>query len=217
MKEPFMNLDTLIDQTKLLSDMELQAYLLSLNDSQRGEFVAENVKETINAVDSHKAARFTDLIDQATGADNNLTSAAYFLARTRDLASFVNDVDDMTTKQINVANINDGLTTRQHEINEWANSNKLDTLYFMQVLFISLSLVAICAFMLSNGTISSSMFAFISYMIGIIAIVVIILRWRYTRAVRDNRYWSKARFHKPATAIKTNTTVALVSDTTCPK
>ena len=214
-----MNLDTLIDQTKLLSDMELQSYLVSLNDSQRGEFVAANVKDTINAVDVHKAARFTDLIDQATGADNNLTSAAYFLARTRDLASFVNDVDDMTTKQINVATINDGLSRRQHEINEWANSNKLDTLYFMQILFVSLSLIAICAFMLSNGTINSSMFAFISYTVGIIAIVMLILRWRYTRAVRDSRYWSKARFHKPSSAVKniSNSTAALLSNASCPK
>jgi hypothetical protein len=215
MKEPFIDLDTLIDQTKLLGDMELQAYLGSLNDSQRSEFMSDNVAETINTVNNQKSARFTDLIDQATGADNNVTSAAYYLARTRDLTSFTKDVDDMTVAQLNVRSVNKGLAGRQHEINEWANLNKLDTLYFMQVLFISLSFVSLSIFFYKNGAISPPLFSFICYSVGIMALLMLILRWRFTRVKRDHRYWHKERFVKPRSAMKDSGSANFSNNSTC--
>ena len=215
MKEPFIDLDTLIDQTKLLGDMELQAYLGSLNDSQRSEFMSDNVAETINTVNNQKSARFTDLIDQATGADNNVTSAAYYLARTRDLTSFTKDVDDMTVAQLNVRSVNKGLAGRQHEINEWANFNKLDTLYFMQVLFISLSFVSLSIFFYKNGAISPPVFSFICYSVGIMALLMLILRWRFTRVKRDHRYWHKERFVKPKSAMKDSGSANFSTNSTC--
>lgn len=205
MKEPFVDLDTLIDQTKLLSDMELQSYLASLNDSQKTEFMADNIAETIKSVNHHKSSRFVDLLDQATGADNDVTSAAYYLTRTRDLTSFAKDVDNMTVAQLNVKNINKGLAGRQHEINEWANFNKLDTLFFMQVLFISLSFIGISTYFFRNGAITSATYTFIAYAVGLMAILMLILRWHFTRVKRDHRYWHKERFVKPKSAIKAGT------------
>jgi hypothetical protein len=194
MKEPFVNVESLIDQTKLLGDMELQAYLSSLNDSQKNEFISSNVGETIKAVDASKASKFNDLIDQLTGADNNIVGAAYYTARTRDLTNLAKDVDGMTMKQLNVVGINTQLSGRQHEINEWSNFNKLDTLYIMQILFVSLSLVAILAFMLSHYLITSTLFAFASFVIAAISVLMLVIRWRYTNVARDGRYWHKARF-----------------------
>jgi DNA-binding phage protein len=194
MKEAFANVDSLIDQTKLLGDMELQAYLTSLSDSQKNEFITSNVGETIKAVNASKAARFNDLIDQATGADNNIVSAAYYVARTRDLSNLAKEVDTMTVKQLTASEINNGVAGRQNEINEWSNFNKLDTLYVMQVLFISLSLIAILTFLLSNGSIGQTLFAFLSYTIAALAILMLVIRWRYTNVVRDGRYWHKAKF-----------------------
>ena len=141
MKEAFLNIDSLIEQTKLLGDMELQAYLSSLSESERREFVMENVGETLREVDKSKSSRFNELFDQAIGADNNVVSAAYYVARTRDLSNLARNVDDLAVKQINVSEINGDLANRQNEINEWSNSNRLDTLYVMQVIFICLSLI----------------------------------------------------------------------------
>jgi hypothetical protein len=194
MKEPFVNVDSLIDQTKLLGDMELQAYLTSLSDSQKNEFIMSNVGETIKAVDASKSARFNDLIDQVTGADNNIVSSAYYMTRTRDLANLANDVDEMTSKQLAASEINNGVAGRQNEINEWTNFNKLDTLYIMQILFISLSFVGILAFLLSNGAIDQTLFAFVSFTVAAIAVLMLIVRWRYTNVARDGRYWHKSRF-----------------------
>lgn len=194
MKEPFVNLDTLIDQTKILSDMELQAYLASLSESQKTEYVGGNVGETIKSVKQQKSAKFTDLMDQMTGADNDVTSTAYYIARTRDLTDFGKDVDEMMMKQMASSDINGGLASRQNEINEWANFNKLDTLYIMQILFVSLSFIGILAYLLSTGLIGQSLFTFLCYVIALISVIMLIVRWRYTNVARDGRYWHKARF-----------------------
>jgi len=135
-------------------------------------------------------------MDQVTGADNNITSAAYYLSRTRDLTDLAKDIDNATLSQLNVSDINRNLSVRQKEINEWSNHNKLDTLYFLQILFISLTLIGIMAFLLSFNLISQSLFTFVSYVIGILALVILLLRWRFTKVNRDSRYWHKGRFPK---------------------
>ena len=196
MREPFVDISTLIDQTKLLSDMELQAYLASLGQSQRGDFVASNVRQTIDAVNKQKSAKFTDLMDQVTGSDNNVTSAAYYIYRTKDLKDLASDVDIMTSNQIKNSEINKEVALRQNEINEWANSNKLDTLYFLQVLFICLSFVGILIFLMANGFINSSVFTILTYSIAVIAVIMLVVRWRYSRYSRDGRYWNKLNFGK---------------------
>jgi hypothetical protein len=198
MKEPFVNLDTLIQQTGLLSDMELQAYLASLSETQKTEFVQSNVNGAVDSVKAQKTSKFNDLFDQMIGSDNNVTSSAYYIARTRDLTDFAKDVDNMMVKQLNAEDVNAGLASRQNEINDWANFNKLDTLFIMQILFVSLSLVGILAYLLSNGTINHSLFAFVSYSIAAVAILMLVFRWRYTNVARDGRYWHKARFPKQA-------------------
>jgi|Laugrespbdmm15sn_2_1035079.scaffolds.fasta_scaffold06133_2 hypothetical protein len=196
MKEPFVDLETLIQQTTLLSDMELQSYLAGLSESQKTEFVVSNVKGAVDSVKQQKSTKFNDLFDQMIGADNNVTSTAYYIARTKDLTDFADDVDDMMVNQLNATDVNAGLAARQNEINEWSNFNKLDTLYIMQILFVSLSFIGILAFLLSNGTITQALFAFVSYFIAAIAVVMLIIRWRYTNVARDGRYWHKAKFQK---------------------
>ena len=197
MKEPFIvSTADLITQTQVISDMQLQSYLGGLASSQQASLLSSNINTALAAVSDAKGAVYADMMNQATGADNNILSAAYYLARTRDLADAAGDMDKVTLSQLAASEINAGLNERQKEINEWSNSNKLDTLYFMQVLFISLSLTGFLAFLSSNGSISQPLFTFVSYIIGILAAIVLLLRWRYTQVARDPRYWHKARFSK---------------------
>ena len=203
MKEPFINIDTLIEQTKLLGDMELQAYLSSLSESDRREFVMANVGETLREVDKSKSSRFNELFDQAIGADNNVVSAAYYVTRTRDLSTLARGVDDLAVKHINVAQINGDLVNRQNEINEWSNSNKLDTLYVIQLSFVCLSLIGLLAALLSMGIITRTSFLAVSAVLLVLVLIVIIIRWRYTSVVRDEQYWNKMKFKsKPLVNMK---------------
>ena len=194
MKEPFVNIDTLIEQTKLLGDMELQAYLSSLSEADRREFVMENVGETVREVDKNKSSKFNELFDQAIGADNSVVSAAYYVARTRDLNNLARDVDSLAAKHITVSEVNKDLVNRQHEINEWSNSNKLDTLYVIQVLFVCLSLIGIFAVLFSMGMITKTPFLAISMFLLVIFVIVLIMKWRFTSVIRDEQYWNKMKF-----------------------
>lgn len=203
MKEPFINIDTLIEQTKLLGDMELQAYLSSLSETDRREFVMENVGETVREVDKNKSSKFNELFDQAIGADNNVVSAEYYVARTRDLNNLAKDVDSLAVKHISVSEINNDLVNRQHEINEWSNSNKLDTLYIIQVLFICLSLVGVFAALFSMGIITKTPFLAVSAFLLIVFLIVLIIKWRFTSVIRDEQYWNKMKFKsKPLVNMK---------------
>jgi hypothetical protein len=194
MKEAFVTIQQLIDETKLLGDMQLQAYLTSLDNSQRTDYINSNISSTVNSVLSSKSSNYSRALDQVTGSDNNITSSAYYLTRSRDLTNLATSVDDMINQELSASLINNGLNKRQSEINEWANRNKLDTLYFLQVLFISLSIIGILCYLVSSSIINNTLFKFVSYVIVIIAMLVLILRWRYTRVARDSRYWHKARF-----------------------
>jgi len=196
MKEAFVNIDTLIEQTKLLGDMELQAYLSSMSDAQKSEFVSSNISETIKAVDASKSSRFKELIDQVVGADNNITSASYYSVRSRDLTNLTKDVNTMAIKQLNVSEINNGVARRQHEINEWSNFNKLDTLYLLQISLITLSFIASLAFLSYNDVINQTLFTFLSCTAILIASIIVVVRWRYTHVARDGRYWHKSKFRK---------------------
>ena len=196
MKEPFVNVADLISQTQTLSDLELQQYLQSLSGSEQTNFIATNVNDALQSVKSVKQQRFTDLISQIRGSDNNITSTAYYLARTKDLTDMSNDIDAIAIKQLNVSDVNGGLADRQNEINEWANFNKLDTLFFMQVLFITLTFIAFMIFLRSNNLISQNIFGLTTFFAGIIAIFTLVTRARYTSVMRDSRYWHKARFPK---------------------
>ena len=196
MKEPFIDVTTLIQNTQLLSDMELQAYLTSLSGSQRNDFTSSNVQAALDSVKSVKEQRFTDVNDKMLGSDNNITSAAYYLARTDDLRSMTQDIDTIAVKQLQATDINDSLVGRQNEINEWSNFNKLDTLYFMQVLFICLTFISCMLLLKTKGFISAYLFILLTTLSGIVALFALVSRVRYTSTIRDSRYWHKSRFPK---------------------
>jgi hypothetical protein len=202
MKEPFTNLDTLIQQTKLFSDLELQAYLASLSDTDRQAYVSNNINTIVSEIGVNKQNNFNNVFNQIKYADNNITNANKYINRVSDYTQVANDIDIITQKNLELNTINTGVLNRQVEINEWSSFNKLDTLYVLQVLFIGLTVISILTYLMLKGLIESSTLKFISYTIGIVVIVMIALRWRYTSLSRNKRYWHKAEFprlNKPVT------------------
>jgi HAMP domain-containing protein len=211
MKEPFVDVGSLINQATTLSDMELQAYLSSLSPNQKSDFTASNVADAINSVKAMKQQRYNDMAAQVLGADNNITAAAYYTARTQDLKNMAHDVDNVAIKQLMTSDINAGLVGRQNEINEWSNFNKLDTLFFMQVLFICLTFVSGILFLKTQNMISQSLFTLLAFLAAFLAFFALITRARKTSVLRDSRYWHKMRFPKQQDPFPTK-----IEDPTCP-
>lgn len=191
-------LASVILDTQALSDLELQSYLAGLTANQTQQLVAANINTVKEQVSAVKATNFTNANQQLVTADNGITSAAYYLLRTQDLQQLATDVNDVTTKQATEISINKELANRQYEINEWSNSNKMDTLYFLQVLFISLTLSGVLLFLMKNGLLPSYLFGLFSFLIVIFAIIVLLWRWRFTAVKRDGTYWNKQRWGQPS-------------------
>jgi hypothetical protein len=188
----------LVDSTQSLTDLELRAYLASLTPAEQTAVITSNNNTAVANSAANKSANFTSANQAVLSADNSITSAAYYLLRTQNLTSLANDVYKITDKQATETTVNKTLANRQYEINEWSNSNKLDTLYFLQVLFITLTFTATLLFLQKNGAIPSYLFSLLSFLALIFALVVLIFRWRFTAVKRDGQYWNKQRWEQPS-------------------
>ena len=188
------DLATKISNAEQSADLEMTAFLNSMNDTERGSYAGANKSVVMDRVKAAKSDRFQYLAEDLTGADNNLTSTAYYVQRTKDLSDMAGDINTIAAKQVNAASINSGLISRQEEINEWSNNNKLDTLFFLQVLFITLTFISSMVFLNSNGYISSYLLNLWIVLASFFAVFVLITRARKTSVLRDGRYWNKMRF-----------------------
>jgi len=92
---------------------------------------------------------------------------------------------------LNVTNKN---AQRQYEINEWTSNNKLDTLFFYQLLLITLTITAPLLYLNKNGLLPSTAFYGVVGMLGIAVVLTLLIRYQYTNGARDLRYWNRRRF-----------------------
>jgi hypothetical protein len=190
-----MSLSNAISQAQQTADLEMTAYLSQMGDTERGTYAGANSSAAINKVLGTKSDRFNYLSEDLMNADNNITSTAYYIARTQDLTEMAGDIGTVAAKQVSAIDINKGISARQNEINEWANQNKLDTLFFLQILFISLTFISVLVFLKSSGLISEYLLNLFMVLTSALSIFVLISRAKFTNTERDSRYWSKNRFH----------------------
>ena len=133
------------------------------------------------------------LFSRVYDADRN---SAYAMIRNNDVA---NKFDLLST--IN-AGVNDRYTTdidvtrRQFEINEYSYQNKLDTLFFLQLLFISILVMSILVYFNRTGTLTTKMTGILTAVLAIVLIIVGISRYFYTERTRDRRLWHRRYFKK---------------------
>uniref|UniRef100_A0A6C0K219 Uncharacterized protein n=1 Tax=viral metagenome TaxID=1070528 RepID=A0A6C0K219_9ZZZZ len=190
-----MSLSTRINEAQQAADLEMTAFLAQMSDSERGAYAGENVGKALDRIRSIKQDRFNYLSEDMRGADNNVTSTAYYISRTGDLMNLTGDIDSVAVKQLTTSDINSDLIARQNEINEWSNENKLDTLFFLQILFLCLTFIASMVYLQSRGLISSYLLNLFIVLAAVFAVFVLVNRARFTAVRRDSRYWHKLRFN----------------------
>ena len=129
-------------------------------------------------------------------------NANFYKSRSADVDRLTDQIG-ANNKRIETELIHDkDLSKRQFEINEWSNYNKLETLFFLQVFFLSALVMAIILYLQKSSIIASGMAALLtSVLIGIIVIVGV-YRYYYTNRTRDTRLWHRRTFDtaKPAPA-----------------
>jgi hypothetical protein len=183
-----------IETARLSADIEMNNFLSGMSSAERGTYAGENMANAISRVQAAKLDRFQYLSEDLVGVDNNITSTAYYVQRTGDLTNLATDINTVASKQVSASEVNKGLITRQEEINQWSNNNKLDTLFFLQILFITLTFISTMVFLNSNGYISSYLLNLWIVLASFFAVFILITRARKTSVLRDGRYWNKMRF-----------------------
>lgn len=168
---------------------EQQAWLESNNISVPGSGVLD--QSTITSLKT----RAQNLESDSSLAANQYSQAAVQFAMVNSRNSSLTDIANqlINTNKLSSAEQDRELQTtkRQVEINTWAYENKMDTLFFLQLLFIFFCITAVILYLrhsllLSNGITYAS--------IGILFIIilgVLLNRWMYTARRRDTRYWNR--------------------------
>lgn len=169
------------------------ADLTTMKDDGQIRAAKENILRNVTAEYESVASGLKTNLDSSVNANNQ--SFMYYI-RSTDVNKMQSDIINNQVTQNDTRVENAELAKRQYEINEWTNSDKLDTLFVFQFVFISLLFVAFIEFAKKKGVISSGFTYFIEFIVLIVNIMVIVVRSKYTRLLRDTRYWNKRKFDK---------------------
>ena len=157
-----------------------------LSSTQAGSQINSNdIKNRINA---QEANLLTAAFNDAHQSSNNAT--IYGALFQRNLA--IQNISDQLTLQNKKTNDGSRDTyTRQGEINEWQAQNKLDTLFFLQTLFVYFCIAVVALYLRQSGILPNTALYIILGLFGLIVFFILWNRSSYTVTSRDKRYWNR--------------------------
>ena len=127
-------------------------------------------------------------LNAADGASNNMLTYSVMLSRNKTIGDIATD---LTQKNIKAANGSKDTYIRQGEINEWQAQNKLDTLFFLQTLFLFFTLMVVLMFLRRFSIVTTGMLYMIGGLFTVILVGILWNRASYTFNSRDPRYWNR--------------------------
>ena len=145
----------------------------------------DNAKRRINNIES---SNFNTAYEPATSASQRALNYGEILHRNTIIENTANDL--ITENKSKFSSQRDTYS-RQAEINEWEAQNKMDTLFFLQLLFIYLSVLVVSLYLRQIGLFPGYVFGIIA---GIGLIIVGLVLWNrasYTSSSRDQRFWNR--------------------------
>lgn len=129
-------------------------------------------------------------LDQEKNAQN-------YASRSTDVLAMVEGNLRNTSGGMDFNKYNKDLSRRQIEINDWYYQDKLETLFFLQMFFMTMLTMSIVFYFQKTGMLSSAFAGFLTVVLLAIVGIAGVYRWWFTGIVRDSRWWYKRRFGKP--------------------
>jgi hypothetical protein len=142
----------------------------------------------INNIKKADTDNFLLGLNAADGASNNMLTYGVMLSRNKTIGDIATD---LTQKNLKTANGSKDTYIRQGEINEWQAQNKLDTLFFLQTLFLFFTLMVVLMFLRRYGIVTTGMLYMIGGLFTLILVGILWNRASYTFNSRDPRYWNR--------------------------
>lgn len=163
------------------------AFSLLSGQTPNAQQVAELQQEVLDYNNSEFQNQFSPSLNASTSAINT----GRLVGRNASLSDISTQLIDQNTKTQNIYTQAKDTYTRQGEINEWQAQNKLDTLFFLQILFLYFSIVVILLYLRQGKLLSSSA---VYGTVGFLLLIVIGVLWNrvsYTNMNRDSRFWNR--------------------------
>ena len=146
---------------------------------------------TTNIVTNINQAETNSLFQSLNAAEQNSNTGLTYGAYLSRNLSLRNVAEDMRKENERVNNGAKDTYSRQAEINEWAAQNKMDTLFFLQLLFIYFSVIVVSLFLRQSGLLPNAVLYIVAGLGLLILIGVLWNRASYTTNSRDKRYWNR--------------------------
>ena len=168
-------------------------------------YVKQNVNKLMDETLQRKRDAFQKTLVDTGGYMDMDHNAQLYKTRSSDVDKLEKVISNVNSKYEAGIDFDKKLSRRQFEINEWAYHNKLETLFLLQLLFISILILVVFLFLSKNGYISNMVAGTLCVLLFLIVAYIVYVRWSYTNSTRDTHMWSRRTFPKEEGATsKTN-------------
>jgi hypothetical protein len=157
----------------------------------RGTYDVATANQIKSEATGYQNDEFKAVFSPSLTTSDSAVNTGRLVGRNASLSQLSEQITQVNAGQQNESNATAETNTRQGEINEWEAQNKLDTLFFLQILFLYFSAVVILLY-LRQGKILGTTSVYGG--IGGLLLVVIGVLWNrvsYTNLSRDSRYWNR--------------------------
>jgi len=134
---------------------------------------------------------FKNVFSPSLTASDSAINTGRLVGRNASLSDLSTQLVTANTQTQQIYDRSTDTYTRQGEINEWQAQNKLDTLFFLQILFLFFSVVVVLLYLRQGKVLGNTS---VYGGIGFLLIIVLGILWNrvsYTNLSRDSRYWNR--------------------------
>jgi hypothetical protein len=191
-----MSLQKNIQDALNAQDVELANALneMKANPSKLSDFISTRKADLYNTVSREHSDSFQKVYGDLQRSSDTTKNILYYHVRNKDLDSLQQQIFNTTKTSADNAQYDSQVARRQFQINEWTVGNKQDTLFFMQMLFIGLTLIAPLLYMNRGGMVPDAVFYGVVGLVILAIVLTVIVRAQYTNKTRNQTFWNRRRF-----------------------
>jgi hypothetical protein len=167
------------------------------NPAATASVIQQSITLIENDTRNRKRNAIATALNTLGGSSDMQRNALNYSGRNADVLSMNQYNLGQITSVVTGNMYNKDLTRRQAEINDWYYQDKLETLFFLQLFFMTLLSMAIIYYFNKSGFISMAFTGFLTTTLFVIVGIAGFYRYVFTSKFRDSRWWYKRRFRKP--------------------
>jgi len=158
------------------------------------QFQQQNINAIVSDITSRKDSAFQKAqIDLGRYMDMH-HNVNFYKTRSGDVHDITDAILQNNQKIATLIKQDNMNSRRQFEINEWYNYDKLETLFFLQVIFMASLAVAIVMFWTKKGMITVGLAGVLYGLLALFVVGTGLYKYFYTEGARDVKLWHRRRF-----------------------